>query len=215
MKNIWSVLMISLFIGFGASAQSTNKEAKELLSKASNKLNSYSNVYLSFTYAFVNNKVTPPITQSEKGDIAIKGDDFQLNFLGTKQIKSGANLYTILTEDEEVQITEYEEDETEGITPSKILSNYQTGYSYKIDKTITLNGKKVVYIKLKPVRSEEVKEITVAIEKESLQIVSLEQIGLNGTTTTFTINEYSPDKKLPTNYFKFVKTDYPDYYIAE
>ncbi len=215
MKNVFYVTLLSAFVSFSVSAQTSNKEAKALLMEASDKLNSFDQIYLGFTYTFENNKVDPPITQSETGNIAIKKDDFHLNFLGTKQIKIGKTLYTILEEDEEVQITDYEESETDGISPSSILSSYQKGYSYKIEKTVTENGKKVVYLKLKPTVSEEVKEITVVIEKESLKVKLLKQVGTNGTITSFAIDEYTPNKKLAAGYFGFKKSDYPDYYISE
>ncbi|MDZ7846167.1 MAG: hypothetical protein U5L96_05075 [Owenweeksia sp.] len=37
--------------------------------------------------------------------------------------------------DEEVQITEYDEEENTGLTPTSILKSYQKGYSYKMGGT--------------------------------------------------------------------------------
>ena len=172
-------------------------------------------IYLGFTYTFENNKVEPPVVQTEEGNIAIKEDDFHLNFLGTEQIKQGNKIYTILEEDEEVQVTEYEENESQAVSPVKILSSYQKGYSYKIDKTVKEKGRDVLYILLKPNASEEVKQIMVVMDKKSLRVKEVKQWASNGTITTFTITEYAPNKKLPKDYFIFNKANYEGYYIAE
>ena len=88
MKNLILTALLIVGLGFtNASAQTSHKEAKKMLADASARLNSFKNIFLKFTYTFENTKVEPPVKQSEDGDIAIKGDDFHLNFLGTTQIK--------------------------------------------------------------------------------------------------------------------------------
>lgn len=202
-------------VSFTGFAQSSHEEAKALLNDASKKLKSYQNISLSFDYSFENKKVQPPVSQSEKGTIAIKGDDYRLKFMGVEQIRSGNMLYTILKEDMEVQVTEYDEEEDQGLTPSSIMNLYQKGYSYKIGKTYKENGITLHEVHMKPVASEEVKKIVIVIEQESKKIVSLTQWGTNGTVTTFTIVSFEPNKKLPANFFTFNKKDYPGYYIAD
>lgn len=211
-----SLLSLALAIGFAAQAQTTNKEAKQLLKEASEKIQSQDVVYMDFHYNFENTKVDPPVTQEETGNIAIKGDDYHLVFMGIEQIRSGNTVYTILKEDEEVQVTEYdEEEEDQGLTPSSIFTLYQKDHSYKLGQSKKMDGRSIQYVILKPVASEEVKEIKVGIEKESKQIVSLEQTGTNGTITTFKITNYVPGKELPSGYFSFNKNNYPGYYIAD
>lgn len=214
MRSILAIALAS-FTTFGVVGQNTSKKAKQLLGQAAQRLEGHDHIYLAFNYKFVNNKVNPPVEQTEQGNIAIKQEDYHLNFLGTEQIKVENKIYTVLAEDKEVQVTEYEEAESEAISPTKILSSYQKGYSYKIDKTVREKGKEIVYIRLKPNVSEEVDYIIVAMEKKTLRIKSLQQFGLNGTVTTFEITEYAPNKKLPANYFTFNKADYEGYYISE
>lgn len=202
--------------GFGLMAQTSAAAAKELLGKASQKLESFEQLYISFTYNFVNNRIDPPVTQEEKGTIAIKGDDYHLNFLGTEQIRKGNKVYTILEADEEVQVTAYDPNEEEqGITPTALLSAYDNGYSYKLGGTEKIDGKKIQYVVLKPNASEEIDKIMIGIEEGSNKLYSLKQWGTNGTEVTFTINTFEPNKKLPANYFNFDRKDYPDYYISE
>lgn len=207
-------LSLVLFTTY-AFAQPSHQEAKQLLTEASDKLKSYDNIFLGFDYTFENTKVQPPVTQKESGTIAIKGNDYHLNFMGAEQIRSGSKLYTILKADEEVQVTEFEEEENQGMTPSSILNLYKKGYSYKLGKTFKKDGNTIQEVELKPTASEEIKKIVVAVEKATKKIVSLKQWGTNGTITTFIITAFEPNKNLPANHFTFNKKDYPGYYIAD
>lgn len=217
MTRLFIATILSLgFVSGNLNAQASNQEAKALLQEASQKLKAYKSVYIDFTYNFENNRVTPPVTQKEKGSIAMKADDYHLTFMGMEQIRNGNTLYNILKADEEVQITKYEEDdENQGLTPSSILNLYQKDFSYKLGGSETKNGKTIQYVVLKPNGSEEIDKIMVGVEKASKKLVSLKQWGTNGTITTFEITELTPDKNLPANYFTFNKSDYPGYYIAD
>lgn len=208
------VVLLSIF-SLSLTAQTTDKQAKELLNEASNKIKSYDNLSIVFNYTLVNDKVNPPITQNERGTIAIQGDNYHLNFMGMEQIRSGNKLYNILKADKEVQVTEYEDGEDVGLTPSSILSLYKKGYSYKMGDTKQVNGKTIQYVELKANASEEIDHIEIGIEKDTKQLVSLKQWGTNGAVTTFTITVFKPNQNFPANYFSFNKSDYPGYYIAE
>ena len=135
--------------------------------------------------------------------------------MSMEQIRNGSKLYTILPQDEEVQITQYDEEENTGLTPSSILKSYEKGYSYKLGGTEKKNGKSIQYVILKPTASEEIDKIMLGVEKESKHLVSLKQWGTNGTITTFNITSFEPNKDLPAGYFSFDKSDYPGYYIAD
>ncbi len=215
MKGIISIFIIGLATSLSVQAQNTSAKAKQYLAKASSRLAANDHLYLAFTYTFENNKVEPPVVQTEEGNIAIKEEDFHLNFLGTEQIKQGNKIYTILKEDEEVQVTEYEENESQAVSPVSILNSYQKGYSYKIEKTVKEKGKDMVYIILKPNISEDVDRIQVVLEKKTLKVKMVKQWAKNGTITTFDITEFTPNKKLPKDYFVFNKANYEGYYIAE
>ena len=69
----FAALALLVFTTASAFAQPTNKEAKQLLTEASEKLKSYKNIFLGFNYTFENKKVQPPVVQKETGSIGIKG----------------------------------------------------------------------------------------------------------------------------------------------
>jgi outer membrane lipoprotein-sorting protein len=214
MKNFTSVLLFFLLGSSVALAQS-HAEAKQLLEDASKELKAHQTVHLEFSYSFENNRVDPPVVQKENGMISVKGDDYRLEIMGMEQIRQGNKLYTILHDDEEVQVTEYDEEENTGLTPTSILESFEKGYSYKLGGSEEIEGKTITYVILKPNASEEIDKIMVGIESDTKRLYSLKQWGTNGTVTTFLITSYQTDKSLPGGFFSFDKNNYPGYYIAD
>ncbi len=202
-------------LSFGLIYGQSHTEARQLLEKASQELKQHEQVYLEFSYNFENQRVNPPVVQKENGKIAVKGDDYRLNIMGMEQLRQGNKVYTILHDDEEVQVNEYDEEDNSGLTPTAILESFQKGYSYKLGGSEKIDGKTIRYVILKPVASEEIERIMVGIEAGTYRLYNLQQWGTNGTLTTFLITSYQPNKALPAGYFNFNKNDYPGYYIAD
>ena len=215
LKYAFTALLAAVLLSSNVQAQATAKEAKALLQQASAKLKSYKTYAIDFDYTFENTRVKPPVKQEQQGNLAVKGEDYRLNFMDTEQLRVGDKLYLILTGDEEIQVTAYDEEDNQGFTPSRILNLYNKGYSYKLGGKETINGKSIEYVILKPNASEEIDKIMVGIDKSTSHIHSLKQWGKNGTITTFTVRNFSPNPTLPTGHFSFNKADYPGFYIAE
>lgn len=215
MMKYFSSLALLFILGLATIQAQSNVEAKKLLERASTELKSHDQVFMEFSYNFENNRVDPPVVQKETGKIAVKGDDYRLEIMGMEQLRQGNKVYTILRDDEEVQITDYDQEENSGLTPTAILESFQSGYSYKLGGSEDVDGKKIKYVILKPIASEEIDRVMVGIEADTYRLYNLQQWGTNGTLTTFKITSYQPDKSLPTGYFIFDKNDYPGFYIAD
>ncbi len=213
MRKIFTILMAA-FAGHFLLAQS-HVEAKALLKEASEKMKSYPALQIEFSYTFENTRVDPPIKQVQKGSLALKGDDYRLSTEVLEQIRIGTKLYNILHEDEEVQISTYEEEEEAGINPSRLLSFYEKGYSYKMGGSETIKGRQITYVILKPVASEEIDKIMIGIDAKTKEVYSMKQWGTNGTVTTLVVEKLTPNAKWTQNPFQFRKADYPGYYISE
>ena len=81
-----------------------DKSYSNLLDEVSEKLNSYENMYVEFKYVLDNTKEN--VHQETRGNATMKGDLYNVNFLGTNQLFDGKKIYTIIPEDEEVNIAE-------------------------------------------------------------------------------------------------------------
>lgn len=208
------LLFIFGFLTFQLNGQS-HAEAKQLLQEASETMKSFPALEIDFEYNFENNRVDPAVIQTQSGTIAIKGDDYRLKVGGMEQLRLGAKLYNILHDDEEVQVSTYEEEDDQGLTPSKLLGLFQKGYSYKLGGKESVNNQAVQYIILKPNASEEIDKIQIGIFTKTKEVYSMKQWGTNGTVTTLKVKALRKNAQWPKQYFSFDRSKYADYYISE
>ncbi|MBK0370164.1 outer membrane lipoprotein carrier protein LolA [Flavobacterium sp. SE-1-e] len=203
--------MLALFlVAFSANAQ--DKNAKALLDQVTAKVKSYNNISIDFKYSLNNAKEN--INQDSKGNVIMKGNQYVLNFMGVTKIFDGQKTYTIVPEDEEITIAKVDEKDDSAITPSKMLTFFNSGYKYKMDIVQNVKGRKIQYIKLTPTNTKDArKEILLGIDSQTKHIYNLIEMGKNGTKTTLTVNSFKTNQPLSKNQFTFAKSKYPNYYI--
>lgn len=210
MKRL-SIVMIALFSVFAMNAQESAK-AKKLLSEVSSKVKAYDNMVIDFKYSLEN--TAESVSQETRGDVSINGDKYLLNLMGTTQLFDGKKIYTIIPEDQEINISDYVEEEDNNITPSKMFSFYEEGYTYKWDISQDVKGRQIQYIKLTPIDSNaDVKNILLGIDKQTKHIYNLIQTQDNGTKITITVKSFKTNQPLAKNLFNFNEGRYKDFYI--
>ena len=120
----------------------------------------------------------------------------------------------IIVHNQEITISKVDENDNTAVTPSKMLTFFNSGYKYTLDQATTIKGKKIQYVKLVPMSSKDQrKEILLGIDSQTKQIYNLIEIGKKGTKTTLTVNSFKTNLPLSKNQFTFVKSKYPNYYI--
>ncbi|MQP52403.1 outer membrane lipoprotein carrier protein LolA [Flavobacterium sp. LMO9] len=202
---------IALLIGLSLQAQDA-KKAKELLDEVSSKVKSYDNIVIDFKYALNNPKEN--INQESKGNVALQGNLYNLNFMGVTKIFDGKKVYTIVPEDEEISISNFNANDENAMTPNKMLTFFNSGYKYAWDILQNVKGRKIQYVKLTPNSSKDQrKEILVGIDVQTKHIYTVIEVGKNGSKTTLTVNSFKTNQPLSKNHFTFTKSKYPNYYI--
>jgi outer membrane lipoprotein-sorting protein len=209
MKTLASIALF-IFISFNLQAQ--DKKAKDLLDQVTAKVKSYDNIVIDFKYALNNSKEN--INQESKGNVTMKGNMYVLNLMGVTKIFDGKKIYTINPEDEEVSISKLNEKDDQAVTPSKMLTFYNSGYKYTWDIKQNVKGRQIQYVKLVPTSAKDQrKEILLGIDIQTKNIYNLIEIGKNGTKTTLTVNSFKINQPLSKNQFTFEASKYPKYYI--
>ena len=188
------------------------QDAKTLLNEVSTKVKSYNNIVIDFKWNLNNSKEN--VNQDTRGDVSIQGDNYLLNMLGVTRMFDGEKIYAINPEDREVTISKYNAEDDKEITPSKLLTFYEKGYSYKMDITQNVKGRKVQYVKLIPIDSKaEIKDILLGIDVQTKHIYRLIQTDANGTKYTLTVNSFKTNQPLSKTLFTFDEAKYDGYYI--
>ncbi|MFN7674926.1 LolA family protein [Flavobacterium sp.] len=209
MNKILSIALL-LLAGFTTNAQ--DKKAKDLLDQVTAKIKTYDNVTIDFKYTLNNSKEN--INKESKGNLLLEGNKYVLNFMGVTKIFDGKKSYTIVPEDEEITISSLNEKDENAITPSKMLTFFNTGYKFTWDILQDVKGRKIQYIKLIPTNAKDQrKEILLGIDSQTKNIYNVIEMGKNGTKTTLTVNSFKTNQPLSKNQFTFVASKYPNYYI--
>ncbi|MFV8345712.1 LolA family protein [Flavobacterium sp. ZB4P13] len=206
------LLLIAALLFFSFSIQAQDKKAKELLDQVTAKVKSYNTIVIDFKYSLNNAKEN--INQDSKGNVTMKGNQYVLNFMGVTKIFDGKKTYTIVPEDEEITISKVNEKDDNAITPSKMLTFFNTGYKCTMNDLKDIKGRKIQYIKLVPTNAKDQrKEVLLGIDIQTKHIYNLIEIGKKGTKTTLTVNSFKTNQPLSKNQFTFAESKYPNYYI--
>lgn len=201
----------ALIISFISFSQNDAK-AKALLNEVSAKVKSYDNISIDFKYVLTN--LSENINQETRGSVVMQGNKYKLDILGITRIYDGKTLYSISPEDEEVTISKEDATDPNSITPNKMLSFYEDGFTYKMDILQNVKGRKIQYVKLTPMDSNsEIKHILLGIDAETKHIYNLIETGKNGTKTTLTVNSFKTNEPISKTLFTFEESKYKEYYI--
>ncbi|MAP56095.1 MAG: hypothetical protein CL605_14480 [Altibacter sp.] len=190
------------------------QDAKSLLNEVSAKAKSYDNILIDFKYNLNNAKEN--VNQDTRGDVTLSGNKYVLNMMGTTRMFDGKKIYTIVPEDEEVTISNYNAQDDKEVTPSKLLTFYEKGYTYKMDIVQNIKGRKIQYVKLIPIDSKaEMKDVLLGIDVQTKHIYKLIQTDAKGTKYTLTVNSFKTNQPLSKTLFTFDEAKYKQdgYYI--
>ncbi len=186
-----------------------DQAAKNLLDKVSDKMSNYQDIYIEFDYNLLNKNEN--VSQNASGDALLKGDKYVVNFFETTQIFDGSKTYTIIPENEEVNISAYAVEEEGALTPSKFYSFYKNGYTYALGKKNKVKGKSLQWVELTPIDSNsEITKVLIGIDETNQQIYTITQVGSNGTETTLTVKKMVTNQQVPDQKFIFNQKKYDD-----
>ncbi len=206
-----SLMLFSFLFATIAIAQDGSKQ---LLKDVSEKVKSYENVQIEFKYNLNNAKEN--VSQETRGNVSLSGDKYALEMLGIKRIFDGKKIYTIVPEDEEVTISNFDPNMDTEITPSQMLTFYEEGYTSKMDIVQDVKGRKIQYVELRPIDNQtEIKKILLGIDVQTKHIYKLIQVDNNDTKYTVTVQSFKSNQPIPQSLFQFDSNKYESegYYI--
>lgn len=203
-------LIIPLSVVFGQG----HEKSKLLLDKVSKNMLSKDNINFEFVYRLDNSR--EKITQEIEGNAQISGEKYKLSFMDIEQIYDGYKTYTIIPENEEINIETGDGNSDLMIKPTNLINFYTNGYGYEWDIKQIVTGRTIQYVKLLPVEeNSDVKYLLIGVDIDNLNLFKIIEIGKNGTNTTLKIINQSYNISLPKNHFKFNPELYQDYFVNE
>ena len=212
--NLILKFIVLLIIPFCIIYSQDQEKSRLLLDKVSKNMLSKDNMSFEFAYKLENSK--EKISQEIVGNAQISGEKYKLNFMDIQQIYDGHKTYTIIPENEEINIDSGDGNSDLMIKPTNLITFYTSGYGYEWDIKQIVMGRTIQYVRLLPIEeNSDVKYFLIGIDVNNLNLHKIIEIGKNGTNTTLKIINQSFNVSLPQNHFKFNPESYKDYFINE
>lgn len=207
-----TILIFLIYLNCNSMYSQNDSRAISLLNKVSEKIDSSLSFKISFTYTLEN--INEGINQNSDGSIIIKEDNYLLDFMGIKQLSDANKIYSIVPENEEIIISNIEDDDNNTIKPSKLLVFYRDGYLILWDKKEIIDDNVIQFVKLIPIDSvSDIDYLLLGIDTSTNDIKKLIEIGKNQTKTILSVKSIEYDILIEDDLFVFNKDDYPTYYI--
>jgi len=197
MKKLIYLIFICPYVIFAQ-----DQKAKSILDQLSDKTKSYTSIKAKFTNTF-SSSVTD-INESQSGTLYIKDNAYKLEMETQIIICDGETNWIYLPDDEEVNITEI--DEENELNPSEIFTIYENGYRYKF---VREDGKNY-QIDLFPEESGPFTKVELFINKSKMQISSFTMIDKQGSNFKYVIDSFETNKQMKNDFFVFKTADYPN-----
>jgi outer membrane lipoprotein carrier protein len=204
MKNILFVLFL-LFTVCGNS-QTKDLKASALLDEVSAKTKSCKSIKVDFSYSMENKQAK--INEEKKGTLLLSGDKYRLTAASQVVICDGKTIWTYLEESNEVQVNSLD-NKDDALTPSKLLTSYNTNYKSKMIKDKNQTDPNIETIELIPNVAKNFNKAVITVDKTKKQIRSFSLFDKNGNTFTYKISNYQTDTPVSASDFTFDKTKFP------
>lgn len=197
-KIIILFLVVAAFSGY-------SQKASEILEQVSTKTKSYTSIKADFSYRMENAKAK--INEQKQGTLLLSGDKYKMQASGQTVICDGKTIWTFMPESNEVQVNSLD-NKDEALTPSKLLSNYNTNFKSKIlnDKNSDPN---TIKIELVPNTIKNYNRAILAVDKAKLQVKSFMIYDKSGNIFTYTITRFQTDLPVNASDFSFDPKKFP------
>lgn len=200
-KLIFSFCLLAIF-GY---SQVKDIKSIALLDEVSSKVKSHKSVKVDFTYSMVNLKAK--VNEEKTGDLLLSGDKYRITVAGRTIFSDGKAIWTYIESSNEVQIHSME-DSDDGMTPSKLLTSYNTNYKSRIIKERNQDPN-IEFVELIPINQKNIIKAILGVDKIKKQIKSISFFDKGGSNYTYKINKYQTDVPLQTADFIFDASKHP------
>ncbi len=202
MKNLLLLSVFTLLV-LGAQAQQDTK-AKGVLNNVTKNLKTLKSMKASFKITIKDSKDNNQ--GSKSGNLLVKGDKYVVKINGQEIYTDAKYIWTYVKESNEVQITDFEEND-DAFSPSKLFTNfYDKEFAYR--HLGSKNG--ITFIGLIPLKkSVQYEKIILKVSDKSNFITGGKVYDKNGNIYSYSIYNYVKNPVISDKSFVFDPANYP------
>ncbi len=187
-----------------------NPEAIDIIRPITENLLSSSGIEIDFVFTFENKQ--EDITETNEGKAFLKGNKYKLTMLGVNSFFDGSSQWVHMIDEEEVNITEPDPEDTEEFTPVNIFRMYEKGFRFKIVE----DAADQVTIDMIPDDTEKpFHKIRLKLDKKNKTFLMVQSFGRDGINNIITLKSTKKDLNLNDDFFVFKASDYPNVEVID
>ncbi|MDQ1149038.1 LolA family protein [Sphingobacterium zeae] len=213
-KQLWFIVGL-LFMMYSQNSYAQNDAAaKALLTKVSQKYNTYKTIQANFSLLI---KQASGGSHTDAGTLYLDkaNNKYQVNTKNQVLISDAKTQWNIMKAEKEVEISEAS-NSTNEINATNIFSFYTTGFKYTLTNAEKVNGLTLNVVNLTPVDSKKnYSKIKLRINKATNLIYDTTIFDKSGNRYTYTLASQQGNKALSENLFVFNKNDYKGFDIVD
>lgn len=214
MKKIIVSMLFFVLSGFTMANAQFDAKSKVILDKLSAKYQSFNTIEADVTLLFENDQKEK---QSSKGTLAMErmSGKYKVDLGGHEIVNNGKTQWTVLKDQEEVQVTDAEKD-SQALSPSTIFTFYKKGYRGAFVKSMTEKEQNLDVVSLTPSdKDQNISKIEMRIDQKTNLIHDATVIDTNGGRLTYTIQNFKVNRSIPYQTFVFNKNKYPSMELVD
>lgn len=204
MKNLFALIffLTMAFVSSNVFAQKDPK-AKNILDGVSQKYKTLKGLEASFEFSYT--EMVDGKSQSQSGEIAIKGEKYHLKLPEQEIFNNGKTVWTYIESGNYKEVTVNNAGDMEGeLTPSSVYTIYQKGYNYRLIGEKNENGTIIQEIELlaeKP--NAPFKRVKLFVDKNKKDLVGWEIYDDQGGVFKYKFTSVNTAVDLKDEYFTF------------
>jgi outer membrane lipoprotein carrier protein len=197
---------IFLSITMAIAQTPAEQKAADLLKKASAKIKAFTTMEVDFRYVMENTDIG--ITEDMKGKVFSKGDKYHMTVGDNIFISDGKSVWNYIDDLSEIHINTIENTEG-GLSPTALLTDFETQYDSKFIKQETHNGKLVDIIDLVPNTPQSFFKYRMALDAKDQSLIFTTAYDRHGGTYTYTIETLKSNQPIPDTKFQYNRSEFP------
>ena len=206
MRNTTSILL-TLAASFLAFSPTLAQDADALLTKLSDKAQTYKAYEIAYTSTLVDLKNDFELTQD--GTVQIEGDRFHLDLGDYIIYCDGETVWTFEPEMNECYVDDTETMKEEGMDPSKLFAVWEEDFRREWMGRADVTGRDCAHINLYAGLDKPFHTLQLFVDDRNLEVVRIVMKGREGSDVTYTVKTFSTTLDVVPGMFTFPVDKHP------
>jgi outer membrane lipoprotein carrier protein len=200
-------LFLSLTAGILLSSPALAQDADALLTKLSDKAQTYKAYEIAYTSTLVDLKNDFELTQ--EGVVQIEGDRFHLDLGDYVIYCDGETVWTFEPEMNECYVDDTETMKEEGMDPAKLFTVWEEDFRREWIGRAAVAGRDCAHINLYAGEDKPFHNMQLYLDDKALEIVRIVMKGREGSDVTYTVTSFSTTLNVMPGMFTFPAEKHP------